>query len=67
MFLVIYEKSLAPRKYGAMPTAYDDWQEADAAAKQCAKDRKCRAWVGELSDPPLLEIPTGAEIYEFKK
>lgn len=67
MFLVIYEKSLTPRKFGVEPTIYDNWEDADARVKQTTIDRKVRAWVGELTDPPLLEIPKSAEVVKFGK
>lgn len=67
MFVVVYEKSVAPRKFAAVPTVYDNWEDADARAKQAAIDHKMRCWVGEIPDPPMLEIPKPAEVVQFKK
>lgn len=70
MFLVIYETkvklSLGQSRFMAVNQTFIKFEEADKTAKDVTKKFRCRAWVSEIPDPPLIEMATSAEVMAFK-
>lgn len=58
LYLVIYQVKdvLGRYAFAALPETFEDWPEADEAAKVTAAINKKKAWVVGIDRPSLIEL-----------
>ena len=57
LYIVLYElRTLGKHSFAAQSKTYENWLDADKAAKDAAIGLKVRAWVAAIERPNLIEL-----------
>lgn len=58
LYLVLFEHKTASKtpQFRTTGLTYENWADADQAAKETAKNVKARCWVCEIPRPSLIQL-----------